>query len=108
MIENQVGAYSELPHTIAQVVAGWLAPENVSELQAMSSRARALGRPEATFDIIRDLVGEFSATQRFRRIKYPLIGGPSLLANKCWAAACKPPLTLSLSSFRTDLLHKAS
>lgn len=63
MIENQVGAYSESPNTIAQVVAGWLAPENVAELQTMSSRARALGRPEATFDIIRDLVGKSHASR---------------------------------------------
>lgn len=71
MIENQVGAYSESPHTIARVVAGWLAPENAAELQTMSSRARALGRPEATFDIIRDLVGEFHTPRNAFEGKVP-------------------------------------
>lgn len=56
VIDNQVGAYSEIPQTIAQTVAGWLAPENATQLSMMSSRARALGRPDATFDIVRDLV----------------------------------------------------
>ena len=59
VIDNQVGAYSEIPQTIAQTVAGWLAPENATQLSMMSSRARALGRPDATFDIVRDLVGKY-------------------------------------------------
>jgi len=61
--DNKVGAYSENPRTIAQIVAEWLAPENNAELLAMSSRARALGRPEATFDIIRDLAALVTETQ---------------------------------------------
>jgi 1,2-diacylglycerol 3-beta-galactosyltransferase len=55
VIENQVGAYSETPKIIAQIVSKWLDPENSSELKEMSQRAKALGRPNATFNIIRDL-----------------------------------------------------
>jgi len=62
VIENRVGVYSEAPKTIAQIVASWLAPENAVELKLMSDRAKALGRPEATFNIVRDLAGKKGMT----------------------------------------------
>lgn len=55
VIENGVGAYSEEPQTIAHIVAGWLDPQNTKELQNMSMRAQRLGRPDATYNIVRDL-----------------------------------------------------
>jgi len=57
VINNRVGGYSEQPKIIASIISSWLAPENASELQLMSDRAMALGRPEATFHIVRDLAG---------------------------------------------------
>jgi 1,2-diacylglycerol 3-beta-galactosyltransferase len=57
VIDNQVGAYSESPSIIAQIVADWLAPENLLQLRQMSSRAHSLGRPQATYDIVCDLAG---------------------------------------------------
>ena len=65
VIENQVGAYSESPSVIAQIVADWLAPENRWRLHEMSSRAPSLGRPQATYDIVHDLAGT-NACLRFR------------------------------------------
>lgn len=65
VIENQVGAYSESPSVIAQIVADWLAPENRLRLHEMSSRAHSLGRPQATYDIVHDLAGT-NARLRFR------------------------------------------
>jgi 1,2-diacylglycerol 3-beta-galactosyltransferase len=55
VIENGVGAYSEEPQTIAHIVAGWLDPQNTKELRDMSMRAQRLGRPAATYNIVRDL-----------------------------------------------------
>ena len=42
------------PEQIANIVAQWFGPE-AAELAAMAARAKALGRPQATFDIVRDL-----------------------------------------------------
>mmetsp|Transcript_8457 Transcript_8457/g.31450 ORF Transcript_8457/g.31450 Transcript_8457/m.31450 type:complete len:108 (-) Transcript_8457:139-462(-) len=61
VINNRVGGYSEQPKIIASIISSWLAPENASELQLMSDRAMALGRPEATFHIVRDLAGMVNA-----------------------------------------------
>jgi len=54
VLENGVGVYSENPEEIAETVAQWFGPLR-SKLVAMSARSKALGRPEATNNIVRDL-----------------------------------------------------
>ncbi|OUS42062.1 MGDG synthase-domain-containing protein, partial [Ostreococcus tauri] len=54
VLQNEVGAYSEEPEKIAEVVSQWFGPLK-DRLHSMSARARSLGRPEATFDIVREL-----------------------------------------------------
>lgn len=56
VLENGVGAYSEKPDEIAEIVSSWFDNKN-SDIEIMSSKAKSLGRPEATFNIVRDLAG---------------------------------------------------
>ena len=56
VLENGVGAYDEDPEAMARIVAGWFALDG-EVLEEMSKKARMLGRPEATFNIVRDLAG---------------------------------------------------
>ena len=58
MLQNNVGAYSEDPVEMSQIVSAWFGTQKDS-LQEMSQRARKLGRPEATFDIVRSLAGDY-------------------------------------------------
>ena len=51
VLRNGVGAYVEKPLRIADVVADWLGPER-RVLEEMSGRARRLGRPRASFEIV--------------------------------------------------------
>ena len=53
VINNKVGAFSKDPEEVARILKGWL--DDRKEFEAMSLRARALGKPEATFQIVRDL-----------------------------------------------------
>jgi hypothetical protein len=57
VLENGVGAYDEDPAQMAQIVAKWFSPGS-KELEAMAVKAKLLGRPEATFNIVRELAGE--------------------------------------------------
>jgi len=54
VLDNGVGAYSEDPSEIANVVARWFDTASL-DLQTMSAKAKLLGRPQATFDIVREL-----------------------------------------------------
>ena len=54
VMENGVGAYIEEPAEIAATVARWFGPQR-SDLVAMSKRARSLGHPQATFDIVHSI-----------------------------------------------------
>ena len=56
VLENKVGTYSEDPVVIANTVSEWFDTNN-GTLEEMSARAKLLGRPEATFNIVRDLAG---------------------------------------------------
>ena len=58
VLDNGVGAYSEDPSEIANVVARWFDTASL-DLQTMSAKAKLLGRPQATFDIVRELTGIF-------------------------------------------------
>lgn len=55
VVDNGVGAYSPEPRAIAEIVARWFGPER-EELPVMAARARELGHPQATFDIVRSTV----------------------------------------------------
>ncbi len=59
MLDNGVGAYNEDPAQMAQIIAKWFATEG-KELEEMSAKAKLLGRPEATFNIVRELAGEYT------------------------------------------------
>lgn len=56
VLENGVGAFSEDPVEISQIISRWFKSDGI-ELNSMSSKAKSLGRPEATFNIVRDLAG---------------------------------------------------
>lgn len=56
VLENKVGTYSEDPVIIANTVSEWF-DKNDGTLEEMSARAKLLGRPDATFNIVRDLAG---------------------------------------------------
>ncbi len=55
VVENGVGVYEKSPAAIAAIVARWFGPER-ERLREMAARARALGHPHATFDIVRSIV----------------------------------------------------
>ncbi len=55
VVENGVGVYEKSPAAIAAIVARWFGPER-EHLREMAARARALGHPHATFDIVRSIV----------------------------------------------------
>ena len=55
VVDNHVGFYEESPAGIAAIIARWFGPER-DHLRTMSERARTLGRPHATFDIVRSIV----------------------------------------------------
>lgn len=55
VVDNGVGVYEKSPAAIAAIVARWFGPEQ-EHLREMSTRARALGHPHATFDIVRSIV----------------------------------------------------
>jgi 1,2-diacylglycerol 3-beta-galactosyltransferase len=55
VVDNGVGVYEKSPAAIAAIVARWFGPER-EHLREMAARARALGHPHATFDIVRSIV----------------------------------------------------
>ena len=54
VLKHGVGVYAEDPWQIAEVVAGWFGPQR-KILESMAARARQLGRPEAAFEIVREI-----------------------------------------------------
>ncbi len=55
MVGNGAGAFETDPVKIAEIMASWLLDAKRSAFDAMAAAARALGRPEAVYDIVRDL-----------------------------------------------------
>lgn len=55
VVDNHVGAHETNPVRAAATIKSWFDPDNAHELRAMSKRAKALGKPEALFEICRDL-----------------------------------------------------
>ena len=54
VVNNGVGKYSENPREIARIVTEWFGPK-LDELRSMSANALRLARPDAVFQIVRDL-----------------------------------------------------
>jgi 1,2-diacylglycerol 3-beta-galactosyltransferase len=54
VVNNEVGEYNTDPAAIASIVARWFGPEH-EKLVTMSARARAMGHPQATFDIVKSI-----------------------------------------------------
>lgn len=64
-MQNGVGRFSTNPKAIATQVAAWCGPA-AGELADMARRAKALGRPNATFRIVEDLAALAQAPARQR------------------------------------------
>jgi len=54
--ENGVGAYNEDPAQIGAILSGWFGPER-ERLAEMGAKAIAMGRPQATFEIVETIAG---------------------------------------------------
>ncbi len=54
--DQGVGEFATDPATIAGIVARWFGPER-ERLALMAAKARALGHPQATFDIVKSIRG---------------------------------------------------
>jgi 1,2-diacylglycerol 3-beta-galactosyltransferase len=63
VVDNHVGEYNTDPAEIANIVARWFGPER-EKLAAMSARARAMGHPQATFDIVKSITELLSAARQ--------------------------------------------
>ncbi len=55
VVNNGVGEYSEDPDEIAQIVCRWFGPGREAMSQ-MAARARQLGRPNSTYQIVHEIV----------------------------------------------------
>ena len=55
VVENGAGSYSEDPAEIAAILSGWFGPEQ-ERLAEMGAKAKAMGRPQATFEIVEEIV----------------------------------------------------
>lgn len=55
VVDHGVGVHEEQPKAIAAIVARWFGPER-EHLREMAERARSMGHPHATFDIVRSIV----------------------------------------------------
>jgi 1,2-diacylglycerol 3-beta-galactosyltransferase len=60
VVDQGVGEFTTDPAVIAGIVARWFGPER-ERLAAMSAQARALGYPQATFDIVRSTINLLEA-----------------------------------------------
>ncbi len=63
VVDNEVGEYNTDPAAIATIVARWFGPEH-QKLTVMSGKARAMGHPQATFDIVKSITELLDATRR--------------------------------------------
>ena len=63
VVEQGVGEFTTDPATIAGIVARWFGPER-ERLAAMALKARSLGHPQATFDIVKSIRGLLETARR--------------------------------------------
>jgi 1,2-diacylglycerol 3-beta-galactosyltransferase len=61
VLKHGVGVYVQDPWQIAEVVGGWFGPQR-DKLEQIATNARLLGRPEATFQIVEEIVGLLPGT----------------------------------------------
>lgn len=54
--ENGVGVFETKPAKVAQIIQTWLSGGE-KELKVLAAKAKALGKPDALFDIVKDLAG---------------------------------------------------
>jgi len=54
VINNEVGVFESNPGKVARVIKGWLSC-GAQRLHELSAKAKALGRPDALLDMVRDL-----------------------------------------------------
>ncbi|MBI3957686.1 MAG: glycosyltransferase [Chloroflexi bacterium] len=54
VVENGVGIYSESPAQIGAILSRWFGPER-ERLAAMGAKAKTMGRPQATFEIVEEI-----------------------------------------------------
>lgn len=54
VLKHGVGAYVEDPWQIAEVISGWFGPHR-DVLEALARRARELGHPDATYEIVAEI-----------------------------------------------------
>jgi 1,2-diacylglycerol 3-beta-galactosyltransferase len=54
VLENEVGLYGKSPEEIATIVQRWFTHER-GQLAQMTARARKLGKPQATFQIVQSI-----------------------------------------------------
>lgn len=56
VLKHGIGVYVEDPWQIAEVVSGWFGPQR-AVLEQVAERARQLGRPQATYQIVEEIAG---------------------------------------------------
>lgn len=56
VVDNGVGAYSEDPAEIGAILSRWFG-EDQARLAEMGAKARSMGRPQATFQIVTEIAG---------------------------------------------------
>jgi 1,2-diacylglycerol 3-beta-galactosyltransferase len=56
VVDHGVGAYTPDPTEIAATVSRWFGPDQ-DKLAVMAQKAKALGHPQATFDIVEEIAG---------------------------------------------------
>ena len=66
VLENEVGHYSERPREIARMVHRWFV-EDREGLERASQKARRLSSPNATFDIVREIVKQYEQERASRQ-----------------------------------------
>ena len=66
VLDNGVGAYSEDPANIADIISQWFGSQK-DTLKIMSNRAARLGRADATFNIVRSLAGRLTLCSSSRQ-----------------------------------------
>lgn len=65
VVENGVGTYAEEPDAIAAIVSRWFGPDQ-AELAEMAACSKALGRPQASFEIVEEIVALLEPTHQPR------------------------------------------
>lgn len=63
VVDNGAGEFNTDPSAIADIVARWFGPDR-EKLEVMAAKARSMGHPQATFDIVRSIRGIMETARR--------------------------------------------